>query len=239
MGLAAATAGVTVGEAVYPKAEIHKDEYFGEQDVFRGTFKVTAPLSGAKPGDTVALKLKWQGCADAGLCYPPSVWDTTVTVAAAKSATTADKVFDRVSAAESGDEEFLDPEVAFVLTSEALSTSTIRLNWRIADRYYLYKQRISLVPADTARPVGALVLPKGESHYDEYFGEQEIFRGSLDGTFSVPPGAKTVDVNVTYQGCADAGLCYPPITKTLSVSLEGAPAAIATSAANGPGGYVS
>ena len=63
---------------MYPKGEIHKDEYFGEQEVFRGTFKVTAPLTGAKAGDTVALKLKWQGCADAGLCYPPSVWDATV-----------------------------------------------------------------------------------------------------------------------------------------------------------------
>ena len=83
MGLAAATPGVTVGDSVYPAAEIHKDDYFGEQEVFRGTFKVTAPLSGAKPGDTVALKLKWQGCADAGLCYPPSVWDANVTVAAA------------------------------------------------------------------------------------------------------------------------------------------------------------
>ena len=83
MGLSAATPGVTVGESVYPKGEIHKDEYFGEQEIFRDTFKVTAPLSGAKVGDTVALKLKWQGCADAGLCYPPSVWDASVKVVAA------------------------------------------------------------------------------------------------------------------------------------------------------------
>jgi len=240
MGLAAATPGVTVGESVYPKAEIHKDEYFGEQEVFRGNFKVTAPLTGAKPGDTVALKLKWQGCADAGLCYPPSVWDANVTVAAGKPVTTADKVFDRVNATESGDEEFLDPEVAFVLTSEALSTNTIQLNWRIADGYYLYKQRIKFEPADVAHPVGALVLPKGEAHHDEYFGDQEVFRGSLDGTFSVPPGAKTVDVRVTYQGCADAGLCYPPITKALSVSLEGAPTVQANAPnSSGSGEYVS
>ena len=77
LGLSAATAGVTVGESVYPKGEIHKDDYFGEQEVFRGTFKVTAPLTGAKAGDSIALKLKWQGCADAGLCYPPSVWDAS------------------------------------------------------------------------------------------------------------------------------------------------------------------
>ena len=67
MGLAAATPGVTVGESVYPEGEIHKVEFFGEQTVFRNDFKVTAPLTGAKAGDTVALMLKWQGCADAGL----------------------------------------------------------------------------------------------------------------------------------------------------------------------------
>jgi thiol:disulfide interchange protein DsbD len=239
MGLAAATSGVNVGESIYPKGEIHKDDYFGEQEVFRGTFKVSAPLTGAKTGDTVALKLKWQGCADAGLCYPPSVWDATAKVTAATHATTADKLLTRAKPVVEGEEEFLDPEVAFVVTSEALSTNNIQLNWRIADGYYLYKQRIKLEPADAAHPVGAIVLPKGESHHDEYFGEQEVYRRSLDATFAVPPtDAKTVEVKVTYQGCADAGLCYPPITKTISISLDGAPAAVAITTEAG-GGYES
>jgi thiol:disulfide interchange protein DsbD len=223
MGMSAATPGVAVGEPVYPKGEIHEDEYFGEQEVFRGTFKVTAPLTGAKPGDTVALKLKWQGCADAGLCYPPSEWDATVKVTG--GTTTADKIFERATPAATtlaGDDEYLDPDVAFVLTGEAQSANNIQLNWRIADGYYLYKQRILLEPANAAQPVGAIVLPKGEPHSDEYFGEQEIYRQSLDASFSVPPSsAKTIEVRVTYQGCADAGLCYPPITKNVTIGSDG------------------
>jgi len=239
MGLAAATAGVTVGEPTYPKGEIHKDEYFGEQEIFRGAFKVTAPLTGAKPGDTVAIKLKWQGCADAGLCYPPSVWDASVKVSAA-GPTTADKIFKRAEAAAASDEEYLDPDVAFVLTAEAQSANNVQLNWRIADGYYLYKQRIKLAPANSAQPIGAIVLPKGESHTDDYFGEQEIYRQSLDASFAVPPSTnKTVDVNVTYQGCADAGLCYPPITKTLSIPLDGAAAVAGVSEGPAPGEFVS
>jgi thiol:disulfide interchange protein DsbD len=240
-GIDAATPGVTVGEPVYPKGEIHKDEYFGEQEVFRGTFKVTAPLMGAKPNDKIALKLKWQGCADAGLCYPPSTWDATATVAAATAGatTTADALFAKAPAV-SGDEDFLDPEVAFVLTADARSVNDIVLNWRIHDGYYLYKERIKVAPANDTKAIGAIVLPKGESHSDEFFGEQEVYRGSLDASFSVPPSdAKTVDVNVTYQGCADAGLCYPPITKTLSISLDGAPATMASAATPAAGGYVS
>ena len=237
MGLSASTAGVTVSESVYPKGEIHKDDYFGEQEVFRGAFKVTAPLTGAKPGDTIALKLKWQGCADAGLCYPPSVWDATVKVAG--SALT-DEAFKRAKPAVEGEEEYLEVDQAFALTGEALSTNNIQLNWRIADGYYLYKQRIKVEPAGATKTIGALVLPKGLPHSDEYFGEQEIYRQSLDANFSVPPsGAKTVDVNVTYQGCADAGLCYPPQTKLISVSLEGAPAASSASTEAPAAGYVS
>jgi thioredoxin:protein disulfide reductase len=240
MGLSAATPGVTAGESVYPKGEIHKDDYFGEQEVFRGAFKVTAPLTGAKVGDTVAFKLKWQGCADAGLCYPPSVWDATAKIAASTHSVSADKVFERAKQPIEGDEEFLDPEVAFVVTAESLSTNNIQINWRIADGYYLYKQRIKLEPASEAQPIGAIVLPKGLPHHDEYFGDQEVYRDSLDATFSVPPSAaKNVDVKVTYQGCADAGLCYPPITKTLSISLEGTPTVAAATSAPASAGYVS
>ena len=85
------------------------------------------------------------------------------------------------------------------------------------------------------------MLPKGENHYDEYFGNQEVYRASVDASFSVPPSdAQSVDVTVTYQGCADAGLCYPPETKTIAISLEGAPPAIADSSSPGGGsGYVS
>ena len=118
MGLSAATAGVTVGESVYPKGEVHKDDYFGEQEVFRGTFKVTAPLTGAKAGDTVALKLKWQGCADAGLCYPPSVWDATVKVRPRRTPCPPTSCSPRAPRSRpEGDDEFLDPDVAYVLTA--------------------------------------------------------------------------------------------------------------------------
>lgn len=236
MGLSAATPGVTVGEPVYPQGEIHKDEYFGEQTVFRNDFKVTAPLSGAKPGDTIAFKLKWQGCADAGLCYPPSVWDATVKVAGAVAAVSkSDEVFGKTKAPTvAGDDDFLTVDQAFALTADAKTAKEIVLNWRIADGYYLYKDRIKLAPADAAA-VGTLVLPKGEPHHDDYFGDQEVYRQSLDATLPVTAGAKSVSFKVTYQGCADAGLCYPPETKLLTVSLDGAPTTVSGGAAGTAG----
>ncbi len=226
MGMASGTPGITIGEPVYPKGESHKDEYFGEQEVFRGDFKVTAPLKGAKVGDALTVKLKWQGCADAGLCYPPSEWVANVKVASAtaSAAASADKLFASEPADIASDDEFLPIDEAFALTEQALSKNTIQLNWRIAKGYYLYKERISVAASGGTKAVGALVLPKGENHHDEFFGDQEVYRDSVDATFSVPPSdAKSVEIKVTYQGCADAGLCYPPETKTLTVSLEDAP----------------
>ena len=71
--------------------------------------------------------------------------------------------------------------------------------------------------------LGALGLPQGDDHNDEYFGPQQIYHHSLSATLPVAraagTGGQTVAVAVTYQGCAHAGLCYPPITKTLDVVL--------------------
>jgi thiol:disulfide interchange protein DsbD len=87
MGFAAATPGVTLGTPEWPKGESHKDEFFGEQEVFRGSneFPVPFTVSGDRPR-TLDLKLKFQGCADAGLCYPPTTWNETVVLPAAASA---------------------------------------------------------------------------------------------------------------------------------------------------------
>ena len=118
----------------------------------------------------MALKLKWQGCADAGLCYPPSVWDASVKVAAPLTRRRPTRFSIAPSRAVDGEEEFLDPDQAFALTAEALSVNNLQLNWRIADGYYLYKERISVEPADAAQPIGAHRAAEGRS------AQRRIFR---------------------------------------------------------------
>jgi thiol:disulfide interchange protein DsbD len=239
LGIEADSPPAKVGELLFPKGEIHKDDYFGEQEIFRDTFTVTAPLSGVKAGDTVALKLKWQGCADAGLCYPPSVWKATAKVEAAAKKVSADSLFNSQAAA-TGDGEYLDVDQAFVVGAAAKTPNNVQVHWTIAEGYYLYKERIKLEPA-AGQSIGALVLPKGEMHHDEYFGDQEVFRGVLEGSFAVPPtDSKELTLKVTYQGCADAGLCYPPTSKTITVSLEGSgESTVAATTSSSTGEFVS
>ncbi|MDN7129473.1 protein-disulfide reductase DsbD [Pseudidiomarina sp. 1APR75-15] len=89
------------------------------------------------------------------------------------------------------------------------------LQFTIADGYYLYQHRFSFdqqVPL--AQPVD---YPAGESHYDEFFGESIIYRQQLTLPL-VLANTSAESFTVTYQGCADAGLCYPPTSKTLPLS---------------------
>ena len=107
--------------------------------------------------------------------------------------------------------EFLPVEKAFVFTSERLDSGETQLYWQITDGYYLYQKRLKFdgLPAEL-HPV----LPEGESHSDEFFGEQPVYRQGLE--LKIPAGA-TGQIKVGFQGCADAGLCYPPQTQVVDL----------------------
>jgi len=117
--------------------------------------------------------------------------------------------------------EFLPVGKAFTFTSERLASGETQLYWQIADGYYLYQQRMKFEGL-AEQPV----LPQGEAHSDEFFGEQQVYRQGLE--VKLPAGA-TGQVKLGWQGCADAGLCYPP--QSLTVDLGGNPAVTATAEA--------
>jgi thiol:disulfide interchange protein DsbD len=225
MSLESATPGALLGPAVYPKSDIHKDDYFGAQEVFRGDFVVTAPLQlAAGAVREVLLKLKIQGCADAGLCYPPQLSDAKVELPAAPPAAAAGGIAAILGAHRPAgtDADFLPPDDAFRLGAFANGPERVRLVWQIANGYYLYRSRIAARTTSAKVQLGRLALPTGTFKTDEYFGKQEIYQHELVGELPIARAAgdaTDVELDVTYQGCAEAGLCYPPITKTLRVDL--------------------
>jgi len=115
--------------------------------------------------------------------------------------------------------EFLPVDKAFVLTSERLDSGETQLFWQITDGYYLYQKRLKF---DGLAAENAPTLPEGESHSDEYFGEQQVYRQGLE--LKIPAAAKG-QIKVSYQGCADAGLCYPPQTRVIDLGGKAAAAA--------------
>jgi thiol:disulfide interchange protein DsbD len=133
---------------------------------------------------------------------------------------------------ESNESDFLPPDVAFRVAAN-VEGNVIRVRWVIADGYYLYRQRMTIKAESPDLVVAAPALPQGILKVDPYFGNQEIYKQQVEATATYSRfdgGAHPLAIKVTYQGCAEAGLCYPPITKVISPQLAAAVAAPATHA---------
>ncbi|MGH8220800.1 MAG: protein-disulfide reductase DsbD [Steroidobacteraceae bacterium] len=118
--------------------------------------------------------------------------------------------------------QFLPADRVFRLFAEPLDARHIRLSWEIAPGYYLYRDTLKATTSSAAAKVGPLDLPAGLRKTDD-LGTHQVFRNQVVALLPVERASAgaplTVPVQVTYRGCADAGLCYPPITKTLPISL--------------------
>jgi len=125
-------------------------------------------------------------------------------------------------------EDFLSPEQAFRLTVTKADDGLLRMNWKISEGYYLYRKQVK-VEGDPVGSVRQVKLPAGTLKTDEFFGETEVYHDSLDVLVEAPDARA---LNVSWQGCADAGLCYPP--QTLQVKL----ADVAATPGPGPGASI-
>lgn len=116
----------------------------------------------------------------------------------------------------------LPVDQAFVLRADATDQG-IAVHWKIAKGYYLYRHRTSVSAEGAGFQAGALQLPDGDKHTDEFFGPVETYRTQLDALLPGQASSDgTVALTVRYQGCADAGVCYPPQSRTLQVPVHAA-----------------
>ncbi|HSX86758.1 MAG TPA: protein-disulfide reductase DsbD [Pseudomonas sp.] len=117
--------------------------------------------------------------------------------------------------------DFLPVREAFKLNLIDSSADSIKLRFVAAEGYYLYKHRFKFASAPAGIALTAQ-LPAGEAKHDEYFGDVEVYYGVLDIELAIEnPEQRPFDLEVTYQGCADKGLCYPPETEVLPIGAAG------------------
>lgn len=122
-------------------------------------------------------------------------------------------------------QDFLPVREAFRLSLVESSPTAIKLRFTNAEGYYLYKHRFQFrtEPADVG--LGAAQLPAGKHKTDDYFGDVEVYYEVLDVDLPLNnPQQRPFKLLVTYQGCADKGLCYPPETETLQIGAASAAA---------------
>lgn len=109
-----------------------------------------------------------------------------------------------------GRSNFVSADQAFAFDFQQ-NQHDLNLTWQIKDGYYLYRKQIKLTSADATFTEPS--LPSGEWHEDEFYGKSEIYRQRLSVPVTLTQAAAGATLTVTYQGCADAGFCYPPETK--------------------------
>lgn len=228
---------VKLADPVFPPpTEIKDDEFFGKEAIYRKTLHVDVPVLRKRGSDPLdfTLTATVQGCADAGLCFPPHAQQTALRLAAVAPpfATPQNEsktgffsaLGDRLGL-NSHKQKFLDPDQAFMYQAEAVGPDRLLIRWQIAKGYYLYRKKFSFKLHD-ARGItlGEYTLPSGVAKTDETFGRSEVYYDQVQVALPLhvsDGAARTLTLEAHYQGCADAGLCYPPITKTSALSLTG------------------
>jgi thiol:disulfide interchange protein DsbD len=222
--------GVQLGKIDLPEGLHEHDVNFGEVSVYRQQLKLVVPLINPGRQATLKLQVKYQGCADIGVCYPPQ---KAVLEIALPDAPLAQKYgLDQLVQGLKGlkpklfQAELLRPEEAFQFSANIIDEHSVHVSWQIADGYYLYKNKFALtLDGATSATLGELALPKGEAHLDEEFGQVEIYHNQV--SVDVPLqrqslAAETLTLTAKFQGCADRGVCYPPMTATVSLALPAA-----------------
>ena len=123
-----------------------------------------------------------------------------------------------------GRSQFVPADRAFVFDFQQ-NQHDLNLTWQVKDGYYLYRKQISIAPSQA--DIAEVKLPPGVWHEDEFYGKSEIYRKQLTVPITVNQAKSGATLTITYQGCADAGFCYPPETKTVPLSEVSAGSAAA------------
>jgi len=140
----------------------------------------------------------------------------------------------------SSDDEILHPDQAFILSARLDANNTIQTNIVMAANIYLYLDKIKIAMVEgSGHSIGPISLPRGKKKVDEFLGPTQVIYGEIDVAIPIITAANASDrftLSYQYQGCVEDRICYPPITKYLSVD---GPAGLIQVASEKPAGIIS
>jgi len=220
------TTGIELGDVNLPpgkkKIGIRPDGTEGEIEIYRHKLAIKVPLIRSAEANSLRITVGAQGCADLGVCYPPAKHTILLNLPNAVVAPTSG--IQKLSSLGNsllggGQREFLSPDEAFAYSARMDDNGNIVADWTIAEGYYLYKNKFSFETDTTGVQLGDIKMPTGTMHHgilpDGSEGDVEVYLDKLTVTIPVDnaPAAGNISFTAKFQGCADAGICYPPMTK--------------------------
>ena len=245
-GFTAEPVQAALGDPRYPAGTIKHDEYFGEVETYTDSVRIALPLDRDNFVEgTLVLLATGQGCnKPVGVCYPPTTQRIQVDVPVTTSSLPNDQ---RSGSVKTGSEtsntggsvtalqtllgittgdvgEFLDPEDAFQVEIEIAGENALAVHFKIAPGYYLYRDKIAFQIVQGNAQVRAFDLPPGTVKQDPYFGAVDVYLISHSIIVPIERNnlmADTLSVTVNFQGCAEKGICYAPMSTIRTIELPG------------------
>lgn len=243
---------VTLGTPVLPDGLKKHDEYLGDVEIYHGDIQATVPytLKDAS-AKTVALDVQYQGCheVEPKICYPPHTEHLKLTVGAASTIPTTDApaAASAAPASDAGaallgkpatlpgtDAQALPADQAFRFEALVKGGDHLLLRWTMPKDYYLYRDKTQITIVSPAGvTAGEPDWPSGTAHHDEHFGDTIVYFDQVELPVPLAGAARNgkIELDVAYQGCLENGICYPVMTRRLSVDLGAGTAVVATPAA--------
>lgn len=124
-------------------------------------------------------------------------------------------------------QDFLAPEKAFAMQARMIDGQTLAVRYEIARKYYMYQERFEFELRDAPFQLPTIVLPPGQIKYDPTFEkDMALYFGSVEFGLSLPPwpsqlSPEVITLILVSQGCAEAGLCYPPMESAIQLAWDG------------------
>ncbi len=233
------TLGIELGTPDFPPAKLKHDEFFGEMEIYRNRVAIRLPVK-RDPGseNLLALRTSSQGCADQGICYPPHsqriLLDLGEPPPAPEPVSSPENLGKPLNPLEAlvnlgddlglgGDDDLLPADQAFRFTASVEDPGHLRLQWQVAPGYYMYRNKIGLELQDAEGvALGPVNLPPGEFKEDEFFGRVQVYHGDVDVLVPLRrtlAEASDLVLKASFQGCAERGVCYPPMKRETRLSL--------------------
>ena len=217
-----------------PAAISKKDDFFGVVEIYKKSATIELPvIRSDKNQEDAVLKVVYQGCNEPiGVCYPPINKELNITLPvvtaaspspAVKPSSTPAKRSGLASLLEqsAGENEFLPPDEAFQLSVISTAADKVTVSLLIAENYYLYREKFAFESATPGISIQPYQLPAGDIKEDEFLGRTEVYHYNfvIDLALTGQSTDGKFQLIAKYQGCADKGICYPPINKTVDVVL--------------------
>jgi thioredoxin:protein disulfide reductase len=115
--------------------------------------------------------------------------------------------------------DLLDPDVAFRTRVKLVKQDLIEIRYDTAPGYYVYRDRLAYSLAPASATLGKPRLPPGKVKNDEFFGKSVVYRNKTIVRIPVRPnGSEALTLTADLQGCADVGVCYPPVRRTYALT---------------------